>query len=106
MSIIRFLEGERPEVAGRLVRDFVVGKFLSPQTVRGIECTLRVLLSEVFDKSNPSETQRWERICSTLRELGSTKSVSALKPSMVDGEVRAIECGLVVVEFAGSKVSR
>jgi len=107
----------RPEVAERLVRDTSIesrgreidwkDKSSSPQSFRGIECTLKALLSEEFDKSNSTEAQRRELICSTRgEELGSTESGSRLTSSFVDGGVRA--CGVVVVvgELVGGKVSK
>ena len=78
----------------------------SPTSFRGIESTLRALLSEEFDKSISTEAQRRERICSTRGELGSTESVSRPRPSMVDGGVRAIGGGVVVGEFVDGKVSK
>ena len=81
-------------------------KSASPQSFRGIECTLKALLSEEFDKSISTEAQRRERICSSRGELGSTESVSRPRPSMVDGGVRAIGDGVVVGEFVVGKVSK
>ena len=107
----------RPEVAERLVRDTSIksrgreidwkDESASPQSFRGIECTLEALLSEEFDRSNSTEAQRRELICSTRgEELGSTESVSRLTSSIVDGGARA--CGVVVVvgELVGGKVSK
>ena len=105
----------RPEVAERLVRDTSIksrgrgidwkDESASPQSFRGNECTLKALLSEEFDKSNSTEAQRRERICSTRGELSSTESVSRLTSSFVDGGVRAF--GVVVVgEFVDGKVSK
>jgi len=111
MSIVRGLE-----VGERLVRDTSIksrggeidwkDESASPQSFRGNECTLKALLSEEFDKSNSTEAQRRERICSTRgEELGSTESVSRLTSSFVDGGVRAF--GVVVVgEFVDGKVSK
>ena len=107
----------RPEAAERLVRDTSIesrgreidwkDKSSSPQSFRGIECTLKALLSEEFDKSNSTEAQRRELICSTRgEELGSTESVSRLKPSFVDGGVRAIGVVVVVGELVVGKVSK
>ena len=111
MSIVRGLE-----VAERLVRDTSIksrggeidwkDESASPQSFRGNECTLKALLSEEFDKSNSTEAQRRERICSTRGELGSTESVSTLRPSLVNGGVRAIGDGVFVGEFVDGKVSK
>ena len=106
----------RPEVAERLVRDTSIesrgreidwkDESASPQSSRGIECTLEALLSEEFDKSNSTEAQRRELICSTRgEELGSTESVSTLRP-LLDGGVRAIGDGVFVGELLGGKVSK
>ena len=103
----------RPEVAERLVRDTSIksrgreidwkDESASPQSSRGIECTLEALLSEEFE--NSTEAQRRELICSTRRELGSTESVSTLRP-LLDGGVRAIGDGVFVGELVGGKVSK
>ena len=71
-------------------------KSASPQSFRGIECTLRALLSEEFDKSISTEAQR--------REL--TESVSTLRPVFSDGTGRAIGGGVVVGEYVDGKVSK
>ena len=106
----------RPEVAERLVRDTSIksrgreidwkDESASPQSFRGIECTLKALLSEEFDKSNSTEAQRRERIYSTRGQLGSTESVSRLTSSFVDGGVRAIGVVVVVGELVVGKVSK
>ena len=111
MSIVRGLE-----VGERLVRDTTIksrgreidwkDESASPQSFRGIECTLKALLSEEFDKSNSTEAQRRERICSTRGWLGSTESVSRLTSSFVDGGVRAFGVVVVVGEFVDDKVSK